>query len=144
MKVLIELTEEQISALSQAANAMLAGEEGAGDAEGLSFDVLETAVHALYIDKALTRDQHSYYFGRYYNPPVPKSMPKKETERLLSILVGVRNSATMASAAFPDNLKEETRLWRDSWIISPLDAIIDRYYNLVYGSERIRKCEKEI
>lgn len=37
----IDLTPQQAQALYDAAEAMLAGEEGAGDAQGVSFEVLE-------------------------------------------------------------------------------------------------------
>lgn len=54
----IDLTPQQAHALNRAAAAMLAGEEGEGDANGVSFDVLERAqmkIAAKLLSRALVR-----------------------------------------------------------------------------------------
>ena len=67
----------------------------------------------------------------------PKSMPRKETKKLLSILKEIRRTATMERAnffVFDDEseskmleIKKLTHVWRTSWILSPLDYLIERY-----------------
>ena len=51
-------------------------------------------------------------------------MGKKEARRLLSIAKEARKSALMDNADFSEELKEETRLYRNTWIVHPLDQII--------------------
>lgn len=73
------------------------------------------------------------------NNPVPKSMPRKEMEALLSTLKEIRRTAEMKDAnffAFDERSKEKmneirelSHVWRTSWIISPLDVLIERYEN---------------
>lgn len=69
--------------------------------------------------------------------PVPKSMPRKEMEALLSTLKEIRRVAEMKDANFfvfddkskekMDEIRELSHVWRTSWIISPLDVLIERY-----------------
>jgi hypothetical protein len=47
MKKLYDLTDKQVTALLSAAVAVLAGEEGAGDAQGVNFKDLQSAANAL-------------------------------------------------------------------------------------------------
>lgn len=63
---------------------------------------------------------------------VPKSMPKGEREMLLSELEELRRVATMESANFgsdetTESIKRQTDLWRNSWLIAPLERLIKRY-----------------
>lgn len=63
---------------------------------------------------------------------VPKTMPKKELEMLLSELKELRQTATMESAHFgsqeiTEDIKRKTETWRNSWIIGSLDRLIKRY-----------------
>jgi len=68
---------------------------------------------------------------------VPKTMPKKEMEALLSGLKELRSSATFESANFfvfdedsdakMKEVREVTRIYRQSWLIEPLDRLIKRY-----------------
>lgn len=53
-----------------------------------------------------------------------KYLSKAGAEVLLNYLKEVRKTATMKNADFSEELKEKTRLWRDSWIIYPLDEAI--------------------
>lgn len=81
----------------------------------------------------------SYLFGY---KEVPKTMPKKELVMLLNALREIRRSATFKLASFKDlkviqdnparsesTVKEVTSPFRRSWIIDPLDEIIERYEN---------------
>lgn len=71
------------------------------------------------------------------NHPVPKSMPKKEMAWLLRELREIRRTATMENASFyvfdkdepakMEQIRELTRSWRNSWLIGPLDRLIERY-----------------
>ncbi len=68
----------------------------------------------------------------YSHRNVPKSMPKKEREMLLSELKELRRVATMETANFgsqgsTENIKRQTKVWRGSWLIAPLDRLIERY-----------------
>lgn len=77
----------------------------------------------------------NYYMNRHKKPP--KTMPKKETEALLRELREIRQVATMETANFfpfvedseekMNELRALTRVWRQSWIIEPLDRLIERY-----------------
>lgn len=68
---------------------------------------------------------------------VPKSMPKKETEALVEELKELRRVATFESAGFfifeddaeerNNEIREITKLYRESWLIRPLDELIERY-----------------
>ncbi len=49
---------------------------------------------------------------------------KLKVERIISDLREVRCISTMKTAAFSDDVKERTRLWRQLWIIEPLDRAI--------------------
>ena len=67
---------------------------------------------------------------------VPATMPKRETAMLVSLLKEIRETATMKTANFyvfdpdsdqkMDELRKLTRVWRRSWLIAPLDDIIER------------------
>lgn len=59
--------------------------------------------------------------------PVPKTMPKRERAELVLALERIRDIATMETAALDPEIKEITRLWRESWIIEPLERLIERY-----------------
>ena len=73
-----------------------------------------------------------WYMERHKQPP---KMPKQETEALLSELRELHRTATMENADFgrgnKENptgfIKERTQLWRKSWLISPLEKLIERY-----------------
>ena len=68
---------------------------------------------------------------------VAKAMPKQELLALLAELKDIRRTATMEHASFfavdpsesnkMNNLREVTRIWRESWLIGPLDRLIARY-----------------
>ena len=45
-------------------------------------------------------------------------------QKILKMLREIRECATMESADFSKSIKEQTELWRESWIISPLDEVI--------------------
>lgn len=69
----------------------------------------------------------------------PPKMPIRETRYLIDALSEIKRVATMETADFyvfdPDRktknaeLKERTRLWRESYIIRPLAELIERYEN---------------
>jgi hypothetical protein len=58
------------------------------------------------------------------------SIGRKKASKLLEELREVRKTATMESASFGFDkaldaiIKEKTRLWRETWIIAPLDRAI--------------------
>ena len=54
-------------------------------------------------------------------------MGKKEQKlyKIIADLKDVRRSAIMTSANFSDELKEETKLYRQTWLIEPLDSVIE-------------------
>jgi len=72
---------------------------------------------------------------------LPKGMPKKEREALLTELRQLLSCAKMENANFnslfddvefdPKNpdayIKEKTRLFRDSYLVYPLEELIERY-----------------
>ena len=63
---------------------------------------------------------------------VPKSMPTKETEALLSELRETLSAAKMERADFGEQtefIKKRTDLYRESYLISPLADLIKRYEN---------------
>lgn len=62
-----------------------------------------------------------------YLQPLTKTMPRKEARLLVSLLRELRETATMKNADFPQELKDKTRLWRNTWLVSPLDDLIERY-----------------
>jgi hypothetical protein len=45
--------------------------------------------------------------------------------QILRLLLDARDSATMASADFSEELKSETKSFRETWIISRIDRAID-------------------
>ncbi len=69
--------------------------------------------------------------------PVPKSMPKKEREMLIDVLRNIQHTARMENAHFyvfdkdgDEKMKEirsVSKIWRESYIISPLERLIYRY-----------------
>jgi hypothetical protein len=69
--------------------------------------------------------------------PVPKGMNRRELKRLIAVLREIRKVATMDNANFfvfdekskekMNEIKALSHVWRTSWIISPLDLLIDRY-----------------
>lgn len=76
---------------------------------------------------------HTYF----YTNKLPKSMPKREKEALVSTLEEVVRAAKMESADFGNGaspeenptqfIKETVDLHHHTWIVSPLEALIDRY-----------------
>lgn len=78
--------------------------------------------------------------------PVPASMPLKEAKRIRQCLIQLRDTATMETANFsrPDlkgsvemdkAIKDMTKLWRESWLIDPLNAMIERYESWINEKE---------
>ena len=73
-----------------------------------------------------------WYMERHKQPP---KMPKQETRALLSELRELHRTATMESANFDGSnrehrtefIREKTQLWRETWLISPLEKLIERY-----------------
>ena len=73
-------------------------------------------------------------------PTLPTSMPKKEARMLAVFLKEIRNTSTMKNASFytydadrdekTEEIRRATKLWRESWIIAPLDDLIKRYENV--------------
>lgn len=72
--------------------------------------------------------------------PLPKSMPKTEREQLVMILKRLKEHAELTNANFghamihisgertiTEYVKETTRLYRASWLIHPIQELIDRY-----------------
>ena len=72
------------------------------------------------------------YYGFGYKE-VPKTMPKREMELLIQSLKRIRLSATMKAADFPNEWKQEMRLWRETWLLAPLDDLIERYEAALSG-----------
>lgn len=70
-----------------------------------------------------------------------KPLGRKRAREIMRRLKEIRRTATMSTASFGFNdkeltslIREETRIWRNSWIIYPLDAIIAEFeevYKLV-------------
>lgn len=79
------------------------------------------------------------------NPP-PRGMPKREVRALIEELKELLDVAEMKSANFDspfdspltnsvpidpqrptEFIRDRTRIWRQSWLIRPLQALIDRY-----------------
>ena len=63
---------------------------------------------------------------------VPKTMPKSEREMLLSELKELRRTASMEMAHFgndetTESIRCQTKIWRDTWLIGPLEMLIKRY-----------------
>lgn len=57
-----------------------------------------------------------------------------EKKKMLRILKEVRNLMTMETFGGTDEekvklIKEETKLWRESWILPPLDDVIEHLEN---------------
>lgn len=72
----------------------------------------------------------------YMNNNKPPQMPQRELRSLLIILRNVLRAAKMEDASFgmigSDNdptefIKERTRVYRQSWIVAPLEELIERY-----------------
>jgi hypothetical protein len=70
----------------------------------------------------------------------PPKMPKRELQALISELKQIAKVARMESCDFgsignasignknpTQFIRERTKLWRHSWIIGPLEELIDRY-----------------
>ena len=84
---------------------------------------------------AYWKDKKMHWYMRKH--PTPPRMPKRETEALLSILRDMRRVATMEDTNFfvfdedsdekMAEIRELTRLWRQSYLLSPLDFLISRY-----------------
>ena len=64
---------------------------------------------------------------------VPKSMPRKEAEQLIAILKEIKKSSEMSDASFSDAIKDETDLYRRTWISNPIELIIKRYEEYLNG-----------
>jgi hypothetical protein len=67
---------------------------------------------------------------------------KKKLEEYVSMLNEVKDTATMKHADFSNNvyfgreipdyfIKEATELWRDTWLVSPIDRIITEFEELL-------------
>ncbi len=54
-----------------------------------------------------------------------KGMGKKNIKMILRDLKEAHMSATYKHANFPQKLKEETKRYRESWILRPLKDVID-------------------
>jgi hypothetical protein len=73
-----------------------------------------------------------WYMEKHKQPP---KMPKQETEALLSELRELHKDAMMKNANFSRGskenptkfIKERTHLWRRTWLIIPLERLIERY-----------------
>lgn len=70
-----------------------------------------------------------------------RRLGKLKAEKILQRLRSVRDTATMETAAFGFNdsvltemIRKETRIWRNSWIISPLTEIMEEL-NEIYSLE---------
>ena len=48
----------------------------------------------------------------------------KRLGQLISLLDEIRRVATMKNSDFSDSIKKQTKLWRQSWIITPLDKVV--------------------
>lgn len=62
-----------------------------------------------------------------------KTLGRKDAEKIYWILFHVIRSGRMEDADFPDSVKNETDLFRRSYIVSPLEKIrkeIDDLYKL--------------
>lgn len=78
--------------------------------------------------------------GMYFNvhEKCPK-MPIRETDKLIRVLTDIRDTTTMKTARFgsigdetkTQEIEELTRLWRNTWIIGPLEELIERYENAI-------------
>jgi hypothetical protein len=53
-----------------------------------------------------------------------KTLGRKDAETLYNSLKEIRRTATMETADFTNKIKEETLVWRQSWILHPLDTVI--------------------
>lgn len=45
--------------------------------------------------------------------------------KIIRRLNDIRDTATMKNADFTDEVKSMTKLWRETWIIEPLNSIIE-------------------
>lgn len=57
----------------------------------------------------------------------PKSMPIKERRDLVNKLKEIRRDATMESSNIPQEIKDTIQLYQRTWVIEPLDELINRY-----------------
>lgn len=75
------------------------------------------------------------------NNPVPK-MPKRETEALLQTLKEMLSDAKMEDASFgwkdendpTEMIKETTKLYRDTYLVDPIEFLIARYESALKGA----------
>lgn len=63
-----------------------------------------------------------------------KGLGKKNMEIILRELKDIYRSSTMENADFPEEIKETTKLFRESWITCPLKDIID-FFELVISEK---------
>ena len=74
------------------------------------------------------------------------TITKKTSASLLKQLKEIRRISTMETASFGDiysptykdeteNIKRLTRLWRETWIIDPIDAIIKQIEEDTVGAQ---------
>jgi hypothetical protein len=74
----------------------------------------------------------NYMNDKFRNARAPKSMPISEVRSLVDELKEIRDYATLKTASFgkkdfDDMIKETVRIHHDSWIIMPLNILIERY-----------------
>ena len=62
---------------------------------------------------------------------LPVSMPKKEAEELARLLKELRDYAKLENAAISDDTKEEMELYLRTWIVKPLEAMVERYNSIL-------------
>ncbi|MBI5933300.1 MAG: hypothetical protein HY867_06295 [Chloroflexi bacterium] len=67
--------------------------------------------------------------GNFYTfrNPVPSTMPIREAEMLVEKLKELRKTATMDSTLCTEEVKRDLKVWRETWLIAPLDDLIERY-----------------
>jgi len=74
---------------------------------------------------------------QYFYHTIPPAMPKRETSELVLALKEILDNAKMTNASFftfdqdggkkNEELKETTRLYRQAYLIAPLEILIKRY-----------------
>lgn len=76
-------------------------------------------------------------YDHYHYTSVPKGRAgKKELRAMLESLQAARKAATFETASFTHDaenqkIKDVTKLYRDSWILGPLDAVINRIQKIL-------------
>ena len=88
-----------------------------------------------------------------------RPMYKRELKKLKTELEVVRRTATMEHSHFEnitsnathtvnerevtDFVRERTRLWRESWLVHPLDVMIERIEDCLEGVSAEQRAERE-